>query len=83
MYQTISENKTNRVKTFLTKYRISVIVLFFAMALIVAGFLMPPMGTIDGSVLTAIGEVFTFTAAVTGIDAYRQNFVDKLNKKEE
>ena len=44
---------------------------------------MPPAGVIDGSVLTAIGEVFTFTAAITGIDTYRQNFLDKLNRNRE
>lgn len=81
--QTIFKNNSERVKTFLTKYRVSLIVLFFSMALIVAGFLMPPAGAIDGSVLTAIGEVFTFTAAITGIDTYRQNFLDKLNRNRE
>lgn len=30
--------------------------------LIVAGFLVPPMGVIDGSVLTAVGELFAFAA---------------------
>lgn len=78
--QTIFKNLSTRVKTFLTKYRVSVIVLFFAMTLVVAGFFVPPMGVIDGSVLTAIGEVFAFTAAITGIDTYRQNFLDKLNR---
>jgi len=71
------------VKTFLTKYRVSVIVLFFGMGLIIAGFVVPPIGIIDGSVLTALGEIFAFTAAITGIDAYRQNFLDKLNKNNE
>lgn len=70
-----------KVKTFLTKYRVSVIVLFFGMALITAGFIVPPIGAIDGSVLTALGELFAFTAAITGIDTYRQNFIDKLNIK--
>lgn len=28
--------------------------------LIVAGFLVPPMGVVDGSVLTAVGELFAF-----------------------
>ena len=30
--------------------------------LIVAGFLVPPTGEIDGSVLTAVGELFAFAA---------------------
>ncbi|MBR3292565.1 MAG: hypothetical protein IKI66_10375 [Bacteroidales bacterium] len=34
----------------------------FAIALITAGFLTPPTGVIDGSVLTAVGEVFAFAA---------------------
>jgi len=71
------------VKTFLTKYRISVIVLFFGMGLMIAGFVVPPTGVIDGSVLTGLGEIFAFTAAITGIDTYRQNFLDKLNKNNE
>jgi hypothetical protein len=47
-----------------------------AIVLIVAGLLMPPMGVIDGSVLTAVGELFAFAALATvwhaidkGIDA--------------
>lgn len=34
----------------------------FAIALITAGFLVPPTGVIDGSVLTAVGEIFAFAA---------------------
>lgn len=71
------------MKTFLTKYRISVIVLFFGMGLMTAGFVVPPTGVVDGSVLTGLGEIFAFTAAITGIDTYRQNFLDKLNKNKE
>ena len=44
--------------------------------LIVAGFLVPPMGVVDGSVLTAVGELFAFPTLWTvwhaidrGIDA--------------
>lgn len=47
-----------------------------AIVLIVAGLLMPPMGVIDGSVLTVVGELFAFAALATvwhaidkGIDA--------------
>lgn len=71
------------MKTFLTKYRISVIVLFFGMGLMIAGFVVPPTGVVDGSILTGLGEIFAFTAAITGIDTYRQNFLDKLNKNKE
>lgn len=44
-------------------YFISVIVLgFVAVVLIIAGFFVPPMGIIDGSVIKAIGELFAFAA---------------------
>lgn len=44
--------------------------------LIIAGFCVPPMGSVDGSVLTAVGELFAFPTLWTvwhaidkGIDA--------------
>lgn len=40
-------------------------------ALIIAGFVVPPMGAIDGSVLTGVGELFAFPTLWTvwhGID---------------
>ena len=50
--------------------------LSLSIALIVAGFLVPPMGSIDGSVLTAVGELFAFAtlfevhvAIKKGVDA--------------
>lgn len=44
-------------------YFIPVLVLgFVAVALIVVGFFVPPMGIIDGSVLKAVGELFAFAA---------------------
>ena len=36
------------------------ICLFTSIALIVGGFFVPPMGVIDGSVLTAVGILFAF-----------------------
>ena len=36
--------------------------------LLFLSFFMPPMGIIDASVLTAMGEVFTFSGALIGID---------------
>lgn len=53
-------------------------VIFFAVSLV-----MPPMGVIDGSVLTAIGELFGFTAAVAGIHQYGQNAKIKYLKEDD
>ena len=36
--------------------------------LLIAGFIVPPMGVIDSSVLVAFGETSTFVAALLGID---------------
>lgn len=40
----------------------------FGCILICASFLVPPLGIIDASVLAAVGEVFTFSGALIGID---------------
>ena len=40
-----------------------------ARSLIVGGFLLPPMGIIDGSVLTAVGELIAFPALAFGMRA--------------
>lgn len=36
--------------------------------LLIAGFIVPPTGVIDSSVLVAFGETSTFVAAVLGLD---------------
>lgn len=36
--------------------------------LLIAGFIVPPLGMIDSSVLVAFGETSTFVAAVLGVD---------------
>lgn len=55
-----------------TKYNLQLILGFvlavFGMALMVASFFVPPLGIIDTSVLAAIGEVFTFSGCLLGID---------------
>ena len=38
------------------------ILTIISVALIVGGFFVPPLGVIDGSVLTAVGEIFAFAA---------------------
>ena len=36
--------------------------------LLIAGFVVPPLGIIDSSVLVAFGETSTFVGAILGID---------------
>lgn len=66
--KTISEAKADELRTFLLS-RITFAVCFFvSVGLIIGGFFVPPMGVIDGSVLTAIGELLLFP---TLLYAYR------------
>ena len=53
--------------------------------LLIAGFVVPPLGAIDSSVLVAFGETSTFVAALLGIDynykypVYKTIALNKLN----
>ena len=66
--KTISEAKADEPRSLLLS-RITFAVCFFvSVGLIIGGFFVPPMGVIDGSVLTAIGELLLFP---TLLYAYR------------
>jgi sugar phosphate permease len=45
-----------------------------SLSLIIAGFLVPPMGVIDGSVLTAVGELIAFPALAFGLRAVEMGY---------
>ena len=47
--------------------------LLIAIALIIGGFLMPPQGEIDGSVLKGVGELFLWPALAFGAKALDDN----------
>lgn len=47
---------------------VAVILTIVGSGLLIAGFIVPPVGVIDSSVLVAFGETSTFVAAVLGID---------------
>lgn len=42
-----------------------------SVTLIVVGFVLPPSGEVDGSVLTAVGELLAFAALAIGYQALR------------
>lgn len=56
--------------------------------LLIAGFIVPPLGRIDSSVLVAFGETSTFVGAVLGIDynykyqIYKSRIVNGLKGNE-
>lgn len=56
-----------RFKEVIDKYTFSVIMTLIGVIFFTASFIVPPLGVIDTTVLTAVGELFGFTAAVSGI----------------
>ena len=80
----------------MTMRTLAILLSLASVALIVAGLIMPPMGVIDGSVLTAVGELIGLKALTLawhavdkGIDAkvtHGQTTIDVINddkKKDE
>lgn len=51
-----------------------------ALGLIIGGFFVPPMGVIDGSVLTAVGELIVFPALAFGMRAVELGYDLRLQK---
>lgn len=51
-----------------TQIVLAVVLVLFGAALIIAAFLVPPLGIIHPSVLTAFGEMLTFSGSLIGID---------------
>lgn len=72
-----------KIKEFLTKYHLSIIVLFIGIALIIASFIVPPVGIIDNSVIAAVGEIFSFTAVICGLSKWGEISKVKYSNKEE
>lgn len=57
--------------------------------LLIAGFVVPPLGVIDSSVLVAFGESSTFVGAVLGIDynyryqIFKHKVISKLDENDD
>lgn len=57
---------------------VAVILTIVGSGLLIAGFIVPPLGVIHGSVLVAFGETSTFVAAILGIDyTYKYKMLQK------
>ena len=78
--KTISEAKADEPRTFLLS-RITFAVCFFvSVGLIIGGFFVPPMGVIDGSVLTATGELLLFPTLLYAFRALELGYKVKFQK---
>lgn len=64
----------------------AIIAFLVGIGLTIAGFCVPPVGVISGSVLTALGEFLTFFASVFSIGKFTEVQIEKIrstNKKED
>lgn len=56
----------------------AIVAFLVGIGLTVAGFCVPPVGVISGSVLTALGELLTFFASVFGIGKFTEVQIEKI-----
>ena len=54
----------------------AVVLIALGAGLLIAGFIVPPTGGIDNSMLIAIGEILTFVGSLLGID-YHYKYKNK------
>lgn len=59
----------------------AIIAFLTGIGLCIAGFCVPPIGNISGSVLTATGEFLTFFGSVFGIGEYTKIQIAKLKNE--
>lgn len=58
---------------------LAVAVTIVGSALLIAGFIVAPVGEVHNSVLIAFGEILTFAGALLGIDSRTRSVIEKLN----
>lgn len=59
----------------------SVALIAIGCGLLIAGFVVPPVGEIHNSVLVALGEILSFAGAIMGID-YRYKYDKRYHEKD-
>lgn len=62
---------------------LAVTMVIFGMVMITAAFFVPPVGVIDPTVLTAFGEMLTFSGSIIGIDYHYRRSPDSRSPTEE
>ena len=60
----------------------AIILVVIGCALLIAGFVVPPLGIIDNSILVAYGETCTFAGALFGV-GYNYKYKIHINSKSE
>ena len=60
--------KTKKTRKALVQFAAAYVLTLLGIGLMAAGMLLPPLGYIDPTVLTAFGEIATFAGAMMGMD---------------
>ena len=76
----VNDGKGDGTRTFWLSRWTFAISFFVSVVLMVGGFLMPPMGVIDGSVLTASGELLLFPTLLYAFRALELGYKVKFSK---
>lgn len=78
----LNDGKGDGTRTFWLSRFTFVICFFVSVGLVVGGFFVPPMGVIDGSCLTAIGELLMFPTLLYAFRALELGYKFKIQKGE-
>lgn len=77
---TLLKNKGDGTRTYWLSRWTFVLSFFVSVGLIIGGFFTPPMGVIDGSLLTAIGELLLFPTLLYAFRALELGYKIKFQK---
>jgi hypothetical protein len=75
----LRSEKADEPRTFLLSRITFAICFFVSVGLVVGGFFVPPMGVIDGSCLTAVGELLLFPTILYAYRAIELGLTVKFN----
>jgi hypothetical protein len=78
----IKDEKTDGTRSFWLSRMTFIVCFFVSVGLIVGGFFVPPMGIIDGSCLTAVGELLLFPTLLYAFGAVELGLKVKFQKGE-
>lgn len=73
--------KDEKIKHVKLKWMIicAVVLVFIGVVMILMGMFLPPIGEIHPSVLTALGEVFTFSGSLWGLNTHYRIKTDQMD----
>ena len=79
-HRIVRSEKADEPRTFLMSRITFAICFFVSVGLVIGGFFVPPMGVIDGSCLTAVGELLLFPTLLYGFRAVELGMTLKFQK---